>query len=78
MSGLLALLDDVVALTKVAAATIDDAAGQAVKVSAKAAGVVVDDAAVTPRYVIGLSPQRELPIITVPMNSSRIIRNLPC
>jgi predicted DNA repair protein MutK len=61
--GLLALLDDVVALTKIAAATLDDAAGQAVKVGSKAAGVVIDDAAVTPRYVTGLAAQRELPII---------------
>lgn len=61
--GLLALLDDVVALTKLAAATLDDAAGHAAKASAKAAGVVVDDAAVTPRYVTGLAAQRELPIV---------------
>jgi hypothetical protein len=63
MSGLLALLDDVVALTKLAAATLDDAASQAVKASAKAAGVVIDDAAVTPRYVTGLAAKRELPIV---------------
>jgi predicted DNA repair protein MutK len=63
MSGLLALLDDVVALTKAAAASIDDAAAQAVKVGSKAAGVAVDDAAVTPRYVTGLAAERELPII---------------
>ncbi len=63
MSGLLALLDDVVALTKVAAATLDDVAGQAARAGAKAAGVVIDDAAVTPRYVTGLAAQRELPII---------------
>lgn len=63
MSGLLALLDDVAALTKLAAATLDDAAGQAAKASAKAAGVVIDDAAVTPRYVTGLAAQRELPIV---------------
>jgi uncharacterized protein len=61
--GLLALLDDVVALTKLAAATLDDAASQAVKASSKAAGVVIDDAAVTPRYVTGLAAQRELPIV---------------
>ena len=61
--GLLALLDDVVALTKLTAATLDDAASQAVKASAKAAGVVIDDAAVTPRYVTGLAAQRELPIV---------------
>jgi len=63
MSGLLALLDDVVAITKIAAATVDDAAAQAVKIGAKTAGVVVDDAAVTPRYVTGLAGARELPII---------------
>jgi uncharacterized protein len=61
--GLLALLDDVVALTKLTAATLDDAAAQAVKASTKAAGVVIDDAAVTPRYVTGLAAQRELPIV---------------
>ncbi len=63
MSGLLALLDDVVALAKVAAATLDDTAAQAAKVGAKTAGVVIDDAAVTPRYVTGLASQRELPIV---------------
>ncbi|HRO50455.1 MAG TPA: DUF808 domain-containing protein [Hyphomicrobium sp.] len=63
MSGLLALLDDVVALTKVAAATLDDTAAQAAKVGAKTAGVVIDDAAVTPRYVTGLAAKRELPIV---------------
>jgi predicted DNA repair protein MutK len=63
MSGLLALLDDVVALAKVAAATLDDTVGQAAKVGAKAAGVVIDDAAVTPRYVTGLAAKRELPIV---------------
>ena len=62
-SGLLALLDDVVALAKVAAASLDDAATQTVKASAKAAGVVIDDAAVTPRYVVGFAAERELPII---------------
>ena len=62
-TGLLALLDDVVALAKVAAASLDDAAAQAVKASGKAAGVVIDDAAVTPRYVVGFAAERELPII---------------
>ena len=62
-SGLVALLDDVVALAKVAAASLDDAATQTVKASAKAAGVVIDDAAVTPRYVVGFAAERELPII---------------
>ena len=62
-SGLIALLDDVVALAKVAAASLDDAAGQAAKAGSKAAGIVIDDAAVTPRYVVGLAADRELPII---------------
>ncbi len=61
--GLIALLDDVAGLAKVAAASIDDVAGQAAKAGAKAAGVVIDDAAVTPRYVVGFAAARELPII---------------
>jgi predicted DNA repair protein MutK len=61
--GLLALLDDVAALAKLAAVTLDDAVGQAAKAGAKAAGVVIDDAAVTPRYVVGLAAERELPIV---------------
>ncbi|MDJ0994220.1 MAG: DUF808 domain-containing protein [Dinoroseobacter sp.] len=63
MSGLLALLDDVAGIAKVAAASIDDVAGQAAKAGAKAAGAVIDDAAVTPKYVQGFSPERELPIV---------------
>ena len=63
MSGLLALLDDVAAIAKLAAAQLDDIAAQASKAGAKAAGVVVDDAAVTPKYVTGLPAARELPII---------------
>ena len=62
-SGLIALLDDVAALTKLAAASIDDVGLAAGKAGTKAAGVVIDDTAVTPRYVTGLSPERELPII---------------
>lgn len=61
--GLLALLDDVAALAKVAAASLDDITGQAMKAGAKAAGAVIDDAAVTPRYVHGFSAERELPIV---------------
>ncbi len=78
MSGLLALLDDVAAIAKLAAAQVDDLAGQAAKVGAKVgatviddaakagaktAGVVIDDTAVTPKYVSGLPAARELPII---------------
>ena len=62
-SGLIALLDDLAALTKIAAASLDDAGAQAAKAGAKAAGIVIDDAAVTPRYVVGLTADRELPII---------------
>jgi predicted DNA repair protein MutK len=63
MSGLLALLDDVAAIAKVAAASVDDIAAAATKAGAKAAGVVIDDAAVTPKYVHGFQADRELPII---------------
>ena len=61
--GLLALLDDVAGLVKVAAASLDDVAGQAAKAGVKAAGAVIDDAAVTPRYVDGFTADRELPIV---------------
>jgi uncharacterized protein len=63
MSGLIALLDDVAAIAKVAAASVDDIAAAATKAGAKAAGVVIDDAAVTPKYVHGFEADRELPII---------------
>ena len=62
-SGLVALLDDIATLTKLAAASIDDVGLAAGKAGTKAAGVVIDDTAVTPRYVVGLAPERELPII---------------
>jgi predicted DNA repair protein MutK len=62
-SGLFALLDDIAAIAKVAAASLDDAAAQAAKAGSKAAGIVIDDAAVTPRYVVGFAAERELPII---------------
>ncbi len=61
--GLVALLDDIATLAKVTASSIDDVAANAVKASSKAVGVVIDDTAVTPQYVSGLSPERELPII---------------
>lgn len=61
--GLVALLDDVAALARLAAASVDDVTAAAGRASAKAAGVIVDDAAVTPRYVQGLEPNRELSII---------------
>ena len=61
--GLVALLDDIAALAKLAAASLDDVGAAAGRASAKAAGVVVDDTAVTPRYVHGLTADRELPII---------------
>ncbi len=61
--GLIGLFDDVAALAKLAAASVDDVALAAGRASLKAAGVVVDDAAVTPAYVRGLAADRELPII---------------
>ena len=61
--GLLALLDDIAGIAKVAAASIDDVAALTGKAGLKAAGVVIDDAAVTPRYVVGFASDRELPIV---------------
>lgn len=61
--GLVGLLDDIAALAKLAAASIDDVGAAASRASVKAAGVVVDDTAVTPAYVHGLAAERELPII---------------
>ena len=62
-SGLFALLDDVAGIAKIAASSVDDVVAQAGKAGAKAAGVVIDDAAVTPRYAVGFAAARELPII---------------
>ena len=61
--GLIALLDDVASLAKAAAASLDDIAGQAAKAGTKAAGVVIDDTAVTPRYLTDFSASRELPVV---------------
>jgi predicted DNA repair protein MutK len=62
-TGLLALLDDIAGIAKIAAASVDDVAAHAAKAGAKAAGVVIDDAAVTPRYVVGFAAAREIPIV---------------
>ena len=62
-SGLIALLDDVSMIAKLASASMDDIGAATIKAGTKSAGVVIDDTAVTPRYVTGLSPERELPII---------------
>jgi predicted DNA repair protein MutK len=66
-TGLIALLDDIAALAKLAAVALDDTTTQAAqagsKAMSKAVGIVIDDAAVTPRYVVGLLAERELPII---------------
>ena len=61
--GLFALLDDVAALARIAAASVDDVGAAAGRASMKAAGVVVDDTAVTPQYLHGSPAARELPII---------------
>ncbi len=62
-TGLIALLDDIAGLAKVAAASLDDVAAKAAKAGSKSLGVVIDDAAVTPRYVVGFAAARELPIV---------------
>ena len=62
-SGLLAILDDVSALLKATAASLDDVPTQVAKTTSRVAGIVIDDAAVTPKYVVGLDPSRELTII---------------
>ncbi|GAB48060.1 DUF808 domain-containing protein [Mobilicoccus pelagius] len=62
-AGLVALLDDIASLAKLAAASVDDVGAAAGRASAKAAGVVVDDTAVTPRYLTGFTADRELPAI---------------
>ena len=61
--GLVALLDDIAALAKLAGASLDDVSAAAMRAGSKSAGVVIDDAAVTPQYVQGLAPDRELPIV---------------
>jgi predicted DNA repair protein MutK len=63
VSGLLALLDDVAAIARLAASHVDDIAAHAARAGGKSAGVVIDDAAVTPKYVTGLPAARELPIV---------------
>src|SRR4028118_692487 len=62
-SGFFALLDDIGALVKASAATLDDVPTQVAKTSGKVSGIVIDDTAVTPKYVVGLDPSRELSII---------------
>jgi predicted DNA repair protein MutK len=62
-SGLIALLDDVATIAKIAAASVDDIGLAVGKAGTKAVGVVIDDTAVTPNYVTGFTPDRELPII---------------
>ena len=62
-SGFFALLDDISALVKVSAASLDDVPAQVAKTTGKVSGIVIDDTAVTPKYVVGLDPSRELSII---------------
>jgi len=63
MSGILALFDDVAAIAKLAASSLDDVAAQTIKAGSKSAGVVIDDADVTPKYVTGLPAARDIPIV---------------
>ena len=62
-TGLAALLDDIAALVKLTASSLDDVAAGVAKAGSKAIAVVVDDTAVTPQYVEGIDPKREIPII---------------
>src|SRR6201991_5006787 len=62
-AGLFGFLDDVAALARLAAASVDDIGAAAGRATAKAAGVVIDDTAVTPQYVHGIAAERELPMI---------------
>ena len=62
-SGFFALLDDISALVKASAASLDDVPAQVAKTTGKVSGIVIDDSAVTPKYVVGLDPSRELSII---------------
>lgn len=62
-SGFFALLDDIASIAKIAVSSLDDVAAQALKAGKKTAGIVIDDAAVTPRYVVGVAAERELPTI---------------
>ncbi len=62
-SGIFALLDDVALIARTAAASLDDVAAATVKAGSKSMGIVIDDAAVTPKYVLGFMADRELPII---------------
>jgi predicted DNA repair protein MutK len=62
-SGFFALLDDIGALVKASAASLDDVPTQVAKTTGKVSGIVIDDTAVTPKYVVGLDPSRELSII---------------
>ena len=81
MSGLLALLDDVAAIAKVAATSVDDIASAAAKAGSQTMGVIIDDTAVTPKYVSGFSADRELPIIWKISKGSirnKILILLPC
>jgi predicted DNA repair protein MutK len=62
-SGFFALLDDISALVKASAASLDDVPSQVAKTTGKVSGIVIDDTAVTPKYVVGLDPSREISII---------------
>lgn len=62
-TGLLALLDDVALIARTAAASLDDVAAATLKAGTKSTSLIIDDAAVTPKYVVGFAADRELPIV---------------
>src|SRR3954447_9209487 len=79
-AGLFGLLDDIAALARLAAASVDDIGAAAGRATTKAAGVVVDDTAVTPQYVHGVTADRELPMIkriTVGSRRNKLVIILP-
>src|SRR5690242_18316361 len=62
-AGLFGLLDDVAALARLTAASVNGIGPAAGRATVKAAGVVIDDTAVTPQFVQGITAERELPMI---------------
>ncbi|MGS2744437.1 DUF808 family protein [Halomonas sp. LS-001] len=76
IGGLIGLLDDIAALAKLTAASLDGISAAVGRATVKAAGVVVDDTAVTPQYLQGVAAERELAIVKQIALEAEIKRNL--
>jgi len=63
MSTIFTLFDDIAALAKIAAASVDDIVAGSSKAASKTSAILIDDAAVSPQYFQGISPSRELPMV---------------